>query len=152
MECRSLWPLAVCLCTSCTCPCLKSNNTTHIHFLIHSRKHRNTHMSGCNTHTNASYIHKPNLIPLLSRQTTNPFVFTLSPLPVYPAFYSRTAGQNIVHSPPPPRNNHHPSRCTVPFRTSTWATWDSDTRSSIFQRVNRVGGIAPVVFQTGLHF
>lgn len=43
MECRSLWPLAVCLCTSCTCPCLKSNSTTHIQSLSHSVRHTNTH-------------------------------------------------------------------------------------------------------------
>lgn len=58
-----------------------------------------------------------NQIPPLSRQTTNHCAF---PLPVYPTFYSLTAGQNIVQSPPT-HSSHHPSRCFMPFRTSTWA-------------------------------
>ena len=44
MECRSLWPLAVCLCTSCTCLCLTSNSTTHIHSLSHTQRHGNAHV------------------------------------------------------------------------------------------------------------
>lgn len=38
-----------------------------------------------------------NQIPLLSPQTTDHCAF---PLPVYSTFYSLTAGQNIVQSPP----------------------------------------------------
>lgn len=52
MECLSLWPLAVCLCTLCTCPCLRSNSTTHIRSLSHSVTHQNME-----THTCLAVIH-----------------------------------------------------------------------------------------------
>lgn len=62
MECCSLWPLAVWLCTPCTCPWLTSNSTIHIHSLSHSVTHRNpqTYTSGSNTHSTKQYTHKPN--------------------------------------------------------------------------------------------
>lgn len=46
MVCCSLWPLAVCLCTLCTCPFLTSNSPTHIQSVTHT----NAHTSSCNTH------------------------------------------------------------------------------------------------------
>lgn len=122
MVCRSLWPLAVCLCTPCTCPSLTSNSAVHIHSVSHSVTHRNAETHAClaGTHTLmcVTHIHEYHC----SSQTNYlPLCFSSSCVPHF--FMILTAGQNIVQSPPP-RNNRHPSRCTVPFRISVCVQGD----------------------------
>lgn len=122
MVCCSLWPLAVCLCTPCTCPSLTSNSTTHIHSgshsLSHTHKNAQTHTCLALIHTLICLTHKPNWIPPFRPNKLLTLVFSSSCVPHF--FIVLTAGQNIVQSPPP-WNSHHPSRCIVPFRISVWA-------------------------------
>lgn len=77
MECHTLWPLAACLCTSCTCLCLTSNST---HSLSRTQKH--TLLVVIHTLMQLAHI-KHTGYCCLSQQTTYPCVFTL---PVYPTF------------------------------------------------------------------
>lgn len=106
MVCRSLWPLAVCLCTPCTCPSLTSNSTMHIHSVSHSVTRRNAE-----THTCLAVIHthKPNWIPLFKPNKLLTLVFFL--FLCTPLFYELNSWAKHCPEPtptqqPPPQQVH----------------------------------------------
>lgn len=135
MECCSLWPQAVWLCTPCTCLYLTSTSAAHVHSLSLSNTHRGKHGhtlcvgSSTHTHTRArcrSNSHKLNpnsTVQTNKLPTLELFLFLCTPT----FLLSNSWTKHCPESSHPTGLN--PSRCSVPFRTFMWASGDcySDT-------------------------
>lgn len=121
----------------CTCPYLRNNSTTHIHQPSHTQKRGTTRLAVIHALMHLTCI---NQIPLLSRQTTNHCAFLFLCIVL---FYSLTAGQNIVQTPPThtAATTLAGASCPLGHLRGQKEICYSDTLSAIYQRANTSGNI-----------